>query len=36
MALNYEKIGATDLSKDARRVLELSYPKYIPHYTLEN
>jgi len=36
MAFNYEKIGATDLSKDARRVLELSYPKYIPHYTLEN
>jgi len=36
LAYNYDQINANDLAKDARRVLEASYPGYIPHYTLEN
>jgi len=36
MAHNYDKINALDLANDARRVLETSFPKYIPHYSLEN
>jgi len=36
MAYNYEKLGSVDLSQDASRVLQNSYPKYIPHYTLED
>jgi len=35
MMENYKKIGANDLANDAKRVLQLSYPEYIPHYTLE-
>ena len=33
---NYEKIGALDLRDDAERVLKSSYPKYTPHYSLED
>jgi len=36
MAYNYDKINAPKLAEDARRVLESSYPKYTPHYTLED
>jgi len=36
MAINYEKIKEPVLAKDTRRVLEASYPKYVPHYSLEN
>jgi len=36
MAFNYDKLGATVLADDARRVLKLSYPNYLPHYSLEN
>jgi len=36
MAHNYDKINAPKLAEDARRVLQASYPKYIPHYTLKN
>jgi len=36
IALNYDKINAPKLAEDARRVLKASYPKYIPHYSLEN
>jgi len=36
LALNYDAIDAKDLANDTRRVLKASYPKYIPHYTLEN
>jgi len=35
IAHNYDKINATKLAEDARRVLKASYPKYIPHYTLD-
>jgi len=35
IAHNYDKIDAPILAKDARRVLKASYPKYIPHYTLD-
>jgi len=35
MAHNYDKINAPILAKDARRVLKESYPKYIPHYSIE-
>jgi len=33
---NYKKIGATDLAEDTKRVLLLNYPKYKPHYSLED
>jgi len=36
LASNYKKIGADDLAKDANRVLSASYPKYTPHYSLED
>jgi len=36
LAHNYDIIGATDLAKDSRRVLDASYPKYTPHYTLDD
>ena len=36
MAHNYDIINADTLAKDARRVLELSYPLYTPHYSLED
>ena len=36
IAHNYEQINAPKLAKDARRVLKTSYPKYIPHYSLED
>ena len=36
IAHNYDKINAPKLADDARRVLMLSYPKYIPHYSLED
>lgn len=34
MAYNYDLIGATDLARDTRRVLQKSYPLYTPHYSL--
>jgi len=36
LAHNYDKINANVLAQDARRVLSASYPKYIPHYSLED
>jgi len=36
IAHNYDKINAPILAKDARRVLNASYPKYTPHYSLED
>jgi len=36
IAYNYDKINAPKLAEDARRVLNASYPKYIPHYSLED
>jgi len=36
MAYNYDKIDSPKLAMDARRVLSSSYPKYTPHYSLEN
>jgi len=36
IAHNYDKINASKLAKDARRVLKASYPKYTPHYSLED
>ena len=35
MALNYDFIKADNLAKDARRVLQASYPNYKPHYKLD-
>jgi outer membrane protein assembly factor BamD len=35
MAYNYDKINKLDLAADTRRVLEKSYPKYTPHYSLK-
>ena len=36
IAHNYDKINAPKLAEDARRVLNVSYPKYTPHYSLED
>ena len=36
IAHNYEKINAPKLAEDSRRVLKASYPKYTPHYSLED
>ena len=36
MALNYDLIKADNLAEDARRVLNASYPKYTPHYSLKD
>ena len=36
MAHNYDKINAPKLAEDSRRVLKASYPKYTPHYSLED
>ena len=36
IAHNYDIINAPKLAKDARRVLEASYPKYTPHYSLND
>ena len=36
LAYNYDKINANDLAEDTRRVLKDSFPKYIPHYSLED
>ena len=36
MAHNYDVISADILAKDARRVLQKSYPLYTPHYSLED
>ena len=36
IAHNYDKINAPKLAEDARRVLNASYPKYTPHYSLED
>jgi len=36
IAHNYDKINMPKLAEDARRVLKASYPKYIPHYSLED
>ena len=36
LAYNYDIINAPKLAEDARRVLNASYPKYIPHYSLED
>jgi outer membrane protein assembly factor BamD len=36
IAHNYDKINAPKLAEDARRVLKASYPKYTPHYSLED
>ena len=36
IAHNYDKINAPKLAEDSRRVLKASYPKYTPHYSLEN
>jgi len=36
VAFNYDKINAPKLAEDARRVLNASYPKYTPHYSLED
>jgi len=36
IAYNYDKINTPKLAEDARRVLETSYPKYTPHYSLED
>jgi outer membrane protein assembly factor BamD len=36
IAHNYDKINAPKLAEDSRRVLKVSYPKYTPHYSLED
>ena len=36
IAHNYDKINASKLAEDSRRVLKASYPKYTPHYSLED
>jgi len=36
IAHNYDLIGTPKLAADARRILEASYPKYIPHYNLDD
>ena len=36
IAQNYDKINAPKLAEDARRVLNASYPKYTPHYSLKD
>ena len=36
LAYNYDKINSDKLAEDARRVLKTSYPKYKPHYSLED
>ena len=36
IAHNYDKINAPKLAEDTRRVLNGSYPKYTPHYSLED
>jgi len=36
IAHNYDKINAPKLAEDTRRVLNASYPKYTPHYSLED
>jgi len=36
MAYNYDKISAAKLAEDTRRVLKASYPKYMPHYSIED
>ena len=36
IAHNYDKINAPKLAEDSRRVLKASYPKYTPHYSLED
>jgi len=36
MAYNYDKINASKLAEDSRRILKTTYPKYIPHYSLED
>jgi len=36
IARNYDEINAPKLAEDARRVLHASYPKYTPHYSLED
>jgi len=36
MAHNYDLIDAIDLAKDSRRILKSNYPKYKPHYSLNN
>jgi len=36
LAYNYDKINAPKLAEDSRRVLNASYPKYTPHYSLED
>jgi len=36
IAYNYDKIEAFDLAKDSRKILKASYPKYVPHYTLDD
>jgi outer membrane protein assembly factor BamD len=35
MAYNYDMINANDLSNDARKVLSLSYPNYLPGYSVK-
>ena len=35
MAHNYEIINATELAKDARKVLNSSYPDHSPSYSLK-
>ena len=36
IAHNYDKINTPKLAEDSRRVLKASYPKYTPHYSLED
>ena len=36
IAHNYDKINSPKLAEDSRRVLKASYPKYTPHYSLED
>ena len=36
MAHNYDQIGEIKLAESSRRVLQASYPKYIPHYSLKD
>ncbi len=35
MAYNYKKLNKNKLANDTKRVLELSYPKYIPYYKIK-
>jgi outer membrane protein assembly factor BamD len=35
MAHNYDILKQVELAKDTRRVLQASYPKYTPHYSLK-